>query len=299
MTNVQRHGARCFGIDWQADLPLDLFDLALPRSDDAPIHVRAVATLTERELTQVSPRMHLASDGFRFHWNDEAVFDCFADDQIKVLPGRDWRGTLPESFYSTVVATMLAWRGMLPLHMSSVVLAGRAWLIGGAAGAGKSTLTAELVSAGAQFLADDLSLLHLVGGQFLVPRGRPWMRLYPFAAARVDWRKSQPFSPDPRGKLLVWPEERAPDECFPIGGIVMLGQEAMCSGVDKINMLMQSVFRPKIVNRTPHANAIRRTLLELAGTTNFVTLPGAAGDGSRCEEVLTRVEAASVTGARE
>jgi hypothetical protein len=294
VTSVRRHGARCFGTDWLADLPLGLFDPASLGSGDRPLQVKLVASLADRKLTRASPRMQLASDGFRFRWNDEAVFDCFAHGEIKVLPGSDWRGALPESFYSTVVATMLAWQGMLPLHMSSVVLDGRAWLLGGASGAGKSTLTAELVCAGAQFLADDLSLLRVEDRRLLVTRGRPWMRLYPFAAARVGWRQSQPLSPDGRGKLLVWPCSRAPDQCFPIGGIIMLGHTAASSGADKIEMLARSVFRYKIVSRIPSAAVTRRTLLQLASTASVMNMPSVAVNNSSCEEILARIDAAKV-----
>jgi serine kinase of HPr protein (carbohydrate metabolism regulator) len=51
---------------------------------------------------------------------------------------------------------MLASRALLPFHASTVTIDGRAVLIAGPAGAGKSTLAAALTALGARWLADDL-----------------------------------------------------------------------------------------------------------------------------------------------
>jgi len=268
-------GGRCFGTDWQADLELDLFDTAPPCKGSGTIHVRLVPFLGERSLRRVSPRMELAADGFRFRWEDEAIFDAFTDGVINVLPGSQWCGTLPATFYSTVAAIMLVWRGLMPLHMSSVVLNGRALLIGGASGAGKSPLAAELVGAGAQFLADDLTVLRWQAGLPLATRGRPAMRLYPQVAAMINHHSTRPIPEDVRGKLLVSPSNRAADESYPIGGIIILDQESqrLLSGAEKSRLLARSVFRPRIIGQTPAAAMIHRHVLDLASTQRLMVMP--------------------------
>ncbi len=275
MTAQGCFGGRCFGTDWQADLDLDLFDKVPPRKDSGTITVRLVTSLGERRLRRVSPRMELADDGFRLRWEDEATFDAFANGVIDVLRGSQWCGTLPATFYSTVAAIMLAWRGLLPLHMSSVVLNGRALLIGGASGAGKSTLAAELVGAGAQLLADDLTVLRTHAGLLLATRGRPTMRLYPQVAGMVNHHRTQPVPEDLRCKLLVWPRNRAADESYPIGGIIILDQDSqrLLNGAEKWRLLARCVFRPRIIARTPAAAMINRHVLDLANTQRLMVMP--------------------------
>ena len=268
-------GGRCFGTDWQADLELDLFDSAPPCEDSGTITVRLVTSLGERRLRQVSPRMELADDGFRLRWDDEATFDAFTNGVINVLPGSQWCGTLPATFYSTVAAIMLAWRGLLPLHMSSVVLNGRALLIGGASGAGKSTLAAELIGAGAQFLADDLTVLRWQEGPLLATRGRSTMRLYPQVAGTINHHCTRPIPEDVRGKLLVWPRNRAADESYPIGGIIILDQDSQrpLNGAEKWRLLARCVFRPRIIGQTPAAATIHRHVQDLASTHRLRVMP--------------------------
>lgn len=274
MTEPGRHGARCFGTNWRSCFALDLFDQVPPTGADQAIAVNLLKALPERPLRAVSPQMQFAPDGFRFHWNEEAVFDFHAHGLINVMPGSDWRGTLPVAYYSTVAAVTLAWRGMLPMHMSSVVFGDSAWLIAGAAGAGKSTLVAELIAAGGQFLADDLSVLRVQGRQLMVTRGRPSMRLYPSAAALIDCLETRLQPEDHRGKLLAWPRRRAPDGDYRIGGIIILGAtgEAPLGAADSTRLLLASVFRPRIVAQTPAAANVARMIGQLANTQRVLTM---------------------------
>lgn len=278
MIGSGRFGARCFGIDWRSALPLDQFDPAPPPTGDGGIAVDLVSALPDRPLRTVSPRMELAPDGFRFRWDDEAVFDGHVSGTVSVLPGRAWSGTLPAAFYSTVTATLLAWRGLVPMHMSSVVQDGRAWLIAGAGGAGKSTLTAELVAAGAEFLADDLSVLRADEGVLMVTRGRPAIRLYPSAARLIDCKEIRPLPDDERGKLLAWPQSRAADRAFPIGGIIVLtGPDGGSpDGADMARVLAGSVFRPRILFRTPAAGQIEQHVHALATEHRVQRIPALA-----------------------
>lgn len=289
-----RHGGRCFGTDWRSDLNLSLFDRTTPSVDRAGISVRLAKTLQDRSLHRISPRMEMAADGFRLRWQDEAVFDAYADGIVYVVPDDQWRGILPIAFYSTVAAMLLAWRGLLPMHMSSVVIDGRAWLIGGAGGAGKSSLAAGLIAAGAQFLADDLTVLHSQAGQLLAARGRPSMRLYPKVAERIDHERGRPIAEDDRGKRMIWPRHRAADETFRIGGIVILSNDepTPMSGPQKLRLLAQSVFRPRIVRQMPAIATVHRHLLDLARVKEFTVLPDASrqglADGTPCLKRLFR-----------
>ena len=53
-------------------------------------------------------------------------------------------------------------RGKLPFHGSTVLINGKAVIVSGVSGAGKSTVTAELVKRGYPIIADDVSLIDVV-----------------------------------------------------------------------------------------------------------------------------------------
>jgi hypothetical protein len=235
--------------------------------------------------------MKVSPDGFRFGWDDEAVFDVRRGSTVAVMPGQAWTGSLPAAFYGTVAATLAAWRGLMPMHMSSVVLHGQAWLIAGAGGAGKSTLAAELIAAGAQFLADDLSVLRAEAGQMLVTRGRPAMRLYPAAAEMIESLQTRAQPQDERGKLLIWPRRRAPDQAYPIGGIIaLLAPDRQAAEADTARVLAGSLFRPRIMARTPAAARIAGYLAELRAAHQVSIIPALAfPDPAQREARLARV----------
>jgi hypothetical protein len=71
----------------------------------------------------------------------------------------------PESFLYPLLAEWLRTFGACLLHCGAVVLDGRAVVLSGPPGSGKSTHVLRLLNLGAQFIADDLAILHRVGGR--------------------------------------------------------------------------------------------------------------------------------------
>lgn len=260
-----QYNARCFGLDWRSDVELQHFDPSGGASAGGAISVKRVDRLERRELLYQVQRAQTDADGFRFTWNDEAIFD-FRGRNLRWLSGEGWKGSFPASFYSSVAAMTAASVGMLPLHMSSIVFDEKAWLIGGKAGAGKSTLLADLLSAGGQLLADDLTILAPVRGVPMATRGRPSIRLHPQSAAFVGASKVEAVPEDRRGKLLVWPDSRAEDKLWPIGGALLIGglEEQSISEPKKAAALGSLLFRPRILAKLPGHAGRRRMVLELA-----------------------------------
>lgn len=60
-----------------------------------------------------------------------------------------------------------------PLHATTVAHAGRAALIRGASGSGKSGLALQLLALGARLVADDRTLLHRAGDQVIADTPTP------------------------------------------------------------------------------------------------------------------------------
>jgi hypothetical protein len=247
--------------------------------------------LEPREPLHSVGRAALNADGFRFAWNDEASFD-FNRDVLRWLPGSTWKGHMPTSFYSSVAAMTAASMGMLPLHVSSIVMGDKAWLIAGKAGAGKSTLVAELLGAGAQLLADDLTVIASLDGHVMATRGRPSIRLHPQSAEQLSAVKVEPVPEDKRGKLLVWPKARAEDKSWPIGGALLLGGncEQAISTPQKAAAYGSLIFRPKILAKLPGHAERKRMILDMARHVPAVRLPAADYFGDADRDI--RIEAA-------
>jgi hypothetical protein len=77
-------------------------------------------------------------------------------------------------------------RGFEVLHASGVVLDGRAILISGPPGAGKSSLAAALVRAGGRLLSDDAVALQLSEGSLIAHAGSAMVQLRPEEDSRLS-----------------------------------------------------------------------------------------------------------------
>jgi hypothetical protein len=272
---AQSHHARCFGLDWHSDIALEYFDTVAAPSGGPAVHLSRIDQLAPRQAEIKVGRTEIDSAGFRFSWNEEVVFDVSGGDRIAWLPGPRWKGALPDSFYSSVAGLTLALRGVLALHASSLIIDGKAWLFAGKAGAGKSTLVAELLGAGAELLADDLTAVSLIDGRIEAHRGRPAMRLHPASAQHVVTTRVEKVPHDPRGKLLVWPSRRATDKAWPVAGLMLLGGEDIIalSRVEAATIMTGLIFRPRISAKLAGLAGRQQALIALAAASETWRFP--------------------------
>jgi len=117
---------------------------------------------------------------------------CYADgtrftvDAAGTRIGCSWRPPMTLEDTATyllgpVLGMVLRLRGLTCLHASAVSLGGRALLLCGRAGAGKSTTAAALAARGHRVLADDVVALERGAGGFEVRSAYPHLRLWPDA----------------------------------------------------------------------------------------------------------------------
>ncbi len=100
-------------------------------------------------------------------------------------PEADGR-VLARAFVTVVLAAALAQRGRLVLHANAAELDGRAIVIAGGSGAGKSTTLAAMLGAGCRMLADDITVARLASdGRVEVLPGAGEVRLTHASSSRL------------------------------------------------------------------------------------------------------------------
>jgi hypothetical protein len=110
----------------------------------------------------------------------------FTVDAAGTRVGCSWRAPMTLEDTATyllgpVFGMVLRLRGLTCLHASAVSLDGRALLLCGQAGAGKSTTAGAFAARGLPVLADDVAALERVAGGFGVRSAYPHLRLWPDA----------------------------------------------------------------------------------------------------------------------
>lgn len=297
MVDTPLHLSTAFGLRWGSDLPLDHFAQADAAGAAPDVRVARVATLAERAAVAAVRRGHVYADGTRFPWEREAVFDSWSGNRVDYLPGPDWSGALPYAFYGTVAAHILAWRGLIPLHACAVEVDGRAMLIAGAAGAGKSSLMAGLLARGAALVSDDLTAIAIDHGIAAALPGRTTIRLGDAVAAWTAGERFAAPSPETRGKHVIRPAARTRAGRLPIAALLALGEApGTLAPVARARVFAKHLFRPAWLAALPGHRERQQALLALAAQVPLIGFPAREGDGEaehfdRADRVRMLVEA--------
>ncbi len=88
---------------------------------------------------------------------------------------------------NAILATYAGLQGMVCLHASAVAVNGRATVITGPSGVGKSTAAAELLSKGGQLISDDAVVVRQVQGMWMAFPGAATIRLLDPAQETPGW----------------------------------------------------------------------------------------------------------------
>ena len=179
---------RIYGLRVRSDLPLPVASI----SDDGEVDliVRRGGAVP-RPVAPQPPGMALdwqeVDQGWllRYHTRTDEVLEFAYNRDASQLEIRSTTPEMTDDITALLVgaglATALHLRGVPVLHASAIVVDGEAILVAGAAGAGKSTLTAALVAKGAPLLAEDLAVLTFGENGITVQAGYPRLRLCPDA----------------------------------------------------------------------------------------------------------------------
>ncbi len=165
-------------------------------------------------------------------------------------PGSD-PVSVEQFLYGGVRAALIDQRGGLPLHAACLVSpgSGEAMAVAGQRGAGKSTMTAELVRRGWLLLGDDLTAVYLQEGALMAWPSRGGIRLWRDACDRMDVRTETLVRiPGEREKYIV--PAASTTQPAPLTQICVLdrsragGLEAI-SGPRRLATLLEQTYRPR------------------------------------------------------
>ena len=182
-----------YGLRVRSDLPLPVASVP----DDGPVDL--IVGDRGALLRPVDPRprsmiidWRQAKNGWllRFHTPADEMLEFTFNSDASQLGIRctipEMTGDITALLVGAGLATALHLRGIPVLHASAVIADRKAILVAGPAGAGKSTLTAALVTKGAPLLAEDLAVLTIGENDISVQAGYPRLRLCPDATLVVE-----------------------------------------------------------------------------------------------------------------
>lgn len=175
----------------------------------------------------------------------------------EIVVGREGAAseTLRRLISGTAVALLLHQRGRLCLHASSVVTDGRAHLVVGASGAGKSTTAAALVERGATLLADDITAIDFApDGTPVAFPGLQTLRLRRESVAVLPEHARRPGALDAEEEKHLIASPGAPAEmAYPVGSITFLRRgesvalvSTPLKGAASVATIEKNLFRPRM-----------------------------------------------------
>jgi hypothetical protein len=236
--------APLFGIDVVSDLPLEGVEPAPLTGAAPPLRIVGAGradvtapfadaeTLVERRDADGAVALRIAGDDARGWLIEAQGWGAFALDGAATLvrcapePMPAWR------WQRYLIAQVLPWaavvRGLEVLHASAVEVGGRAIAITGPSQAGKSTVAAAWLAAGARLVADDVVAITLAGGEPLVHPGPAILSVRPATAALVAGIPGRLIGEDEHGRRLAVPGADGP---LRLGALVFVERSADAVGI--------------------------------------------------------------------
>ncbi len=186
-----------------------------------------------------------------------AVYEISNANKIVIDPEKD---ATPEQLrlflLGSTMAVLLTQRNFFPLHGGAVVVNGKAAIITGVAGAGKSTITSTIVKLGVPYLTDDVSALFYNQGVYNVLPSYPQRKLVRDACLQLGHNvKDLPIVDIARDKFAIRDLENWNCKHMPLAVMINLvpaGSDAQCIEVKKLNakdnirLVSDSLYRKEL-----------------------------------------------------
>ena len=248
---------RAYGLNWHSDVPLALFPHTVDQASQIDVRVllhESDEAVPDRSILIGSEKIIITGDGgLRYREGDIATMDVSGTKQISIYPGREWEGVLPHSFYSTVVGAFLALRGGLTIHGSAVEIDGKAVVLCGRSGAGKSTSIAALIANGARLISDDLTVIEPLSANMSpsVFTGRRCIRLFAGTAAALRRVIATEISTAGGTKELIAAPQADVVRALPLAGFILLGSDEGTNSGPLTLDLKELLFKPNVFPHLP------------------------------------------------
>ncbi len=195
--------------------------------EDTKVSIHLAPVSPPRTSPKEGVSIDKLSNGLTIHWRGVASYKIIRGREIFITPesGADSISTLKaQPFYGMAIAAILHQQQHVVLHGSSVEINGKALVLLGQKGMGKSTLTAALLSEGHNFICDDVTalLLNDPSGTQVLP-GVPRLRLWADAVRAIGHTPDElslvsPILP----KHILPAHEQFKNEHIPLQTIILL-----------------------------------------------------------------------------
>lgn len=181
-----------FGLTIRSDFALEVLDELIPPPAQVDLELIRTPGLIRDQHPPVDPFFDITPDHQYLHWMAIGSFVIDSPARVRVSPHDDVSDHLvSQAFLGLVMSLVLEQRQILCLHAGAVNVAGRAAVLLGDKGAGKSTTSAAMLQQGHLPVTDDLVAVDFDMGADDAPLIRPGfssMKLWPdsIAALKLD-----------------------------------------------------------------------------------------------------------------
>ncbi|MCP3935935.1 MAG: hypothetical protein GY708_11260 [Actinomycetia bacterium] len=129
--------------------------------------------------------------------------------------------------FGSTIGALLHQRRLLTLHASSFLLDGKAVLVAGQSGAGKSTTLAAVVERGLTMVTDDKTIVFPDGDRLVTIPGYPTIRLHEDAITNAGKSADGLATLLDSGKKYLWRAPRIHDATVEVGALYLLRKGAV------------------------------------------------------------------------
>lgn len=229
---------------------------ALIRCSDRPLDLRYAIPETKSYYSL----SHYEKNEAHIHYMEHGTFIIKEGRRITCYLKKHHNNTaVTQILLCSCMGVLLAQKGMLALHGSLTFLQGNALIISGDSGAGKSSITARLLSEGARFMADDMACITFSESQPWGQPGFPICKLHQdmIEYFQLDKEKAFPLPDNKREKYGLPMDKVFHNKPEPIGAMVFIRTTeterlsiSQISGSSKLTLFIHSLYRKELYQAT-------------------------------------------------